>query len=78
MDNLLDGLQSHGVKALRFGSVGRVPEALQELTLEARIEKHPVWAEMERIKAERITLQQKLASGQLSSEPAQPQVKDPS
>jgi hypothetical protein len=49
VDNLLEGLRSHGVKALRFGSAERVKEELQQYTLDRLLEEHPLMKEIENL-----------------------------
>jgi hypothetical protein len=62
VDHLLDGLREHGLKAVRFGSSQRVPDELQHLTFEERLEEHPLWLEMESIKGRREMLQNEMSN----------------
>lgn len=63
VDNLLDGLRSHGLKPVRFGTAARVPTHLQDYTFENRMEEHPAFRALERAKEEQKLLRDKMADG---------------
>lgn len=58
VDNLVDGLKTHGLKVIRFGSAVRVPEKLQDVTFEHALSQHPMWARLETLRAERMRCQE--------------------
>lgn len=68
VDNVLAGLRGHGLKVLRYGNASRVPDALQDVTFEALVEKHPLWGYLEHLRREREGIQTQLGEGNLSSE----------
>lgn len=71
VDNVLAGLRAQGLKALRYGTASRVPESLQDLTFEARLEKHPLYRYLEHLRKEREGIQSQLADGNLSKQMAE-------
>ena len=52
VDNLLEGLRAHGVKAIRVGPSQRVRPSLQQYTFDAALEEHPLFQEVEELKRE--------------------------
>jgi hypothetical protein len=66
VDNLVDGLRNHGVNVLRFGNAARVPLDLQDQTFEAKLEAHPLWHRMDKLRNDKARIADELASGKLS------------
>lgn len=58
VDNLLAGLRTHGLKAVRSGSLDKVPEQLQEYTLDSQAEKHPLFEVVDAAKKDLEDMQQ--------------------
>lgn len=47
VDNLLEGLNDHGVKAVRLGATERVRPSLMDLNLDLKLAEHPLYDEVE-------------------------------
>jgi len=69
VDNLVDGLRAHGVNAVRFGNVARVPADLQDMTVEAKLAEHPQFARLERLKDEKKRLLDDIARPKIAGKP---------
>ena len=62
VDNLLEGLVSIGINAVRIGKPVKVRESLRNNTLDALIEQHPLQDEIEYIKQQNEELRKELRS----------------
>jgi len=51
-DNLLQGLRSHGVEALRLGRPVKVRDELRDATLQSHLERHPERKRLDRLREE--------------------------
>eukprot|EP01114_Cavostelium_apophysatum_P005939 TRINITY_DN1711_c0_g1_i1.p1 TRINITY_DN1711_c0_g1~~TRINITY_DN1711_c0_g1_i1.p1 ORF type:complete len:776 (+),score=214.40 TRINITY_DN1711_c0_g1_i1:124-2451(+) len=52
VDNLLQGLYDCGIRVLRVGRATKIREELRERSLEALIEKHPMYPELQRLQSQ--------------------------
>ncbi|WRT66587.1 uncharacterized protein IL334_003546 [Kwoniella shivajii] len=68
VDNLLSGLRAHGLKALRFGAINRIPEEFGDWTLDRMIGQHPRWWDLEQARKEKDLLTEKKFKGDWSAE----------
>jgi len=56
VDNLLEGLHDHGVKAIRLGATDRVRPSLMDLNLDLKLAEHPLYDEIEELQREKDEL----------------------
>jgi hypothetical protein len=61
VDNLVEGFAASGLNPLRVGFAGRVPAPLHPYTLDARIELHPLKKDIDKLKADIISLEKRIA-----------------
>ncbi|WWD17087.1 hypothetical protein CI109_101524 [Kwoniella shandongensis] len=73
VDNLLSGLRAYGVKALRMGTMERVPEDMHQWTMDKQLAQHPLYIQYEMLRAQReklVELAKKNGDGRLKGEDA--------
>lgn len=63
VDNLLSGLRSHGIKAIRTGSSDRVRDELKEYTFDHLVEGHPMFRDVDAKRKEKENLSISIKSG---------------
>lgn len=67
VDNVVEGLANHGLKALRYGKVERVPESLHGSTFDTLLEQHPLYKEVQFLTTTRENIKKELSSDQVLS-----------
>jgi hypothetical protein len=61
VDNLAAGLHAHGLKVVRIGAQERIRADNAALSLEAQMEKHPMYADVQRLRDGVSSLQRTVA-----------------
>ncbi|KZT23060.1 P-loop containing nucleoside triphosphate hydrolase protein [Neolentinus lepideus HHB14362 ss-1] len=62
VDNLVEGLAAAGMKPLRIGYGGKVKTSLYEHTLDAKLEKHPLRPQLDKLIKEQTELMEQIES----------------